>query len=79
VDLISKLLVFRPSGRLSATQALEHPYFIRFHNEEFEPTCLKGINVFLDDNRKFEVRKYREEIYKIIIKRNKEMRRQRIM
>ena len=37
IDLISKLLVFRPSRRLNAVQALSHPFLARFHDPEEEP------------------------------------------
>jgi len=36
LDLIKKLLVFNPKKRLTAKQALEHPYVAAFHNEAAE-------------------------------------------
>eukprot|EP00347_Sterkiella_histriomuscorum_P014899 403359091 len=78
-DFISKLLIFRPSKRMTAVQALNHPYLQRFHNEADEPVCNKDINVPLDDNKKFEVKKYREELYKFIERRSKQLRRERRM
>ena len=35
-----------------------------FHNVNEEPECPKVIVLPCDDNRKFEVKKYREEMYK---------------
>ena len=77
LDMIQKLLLFRPASRLNAEDALRHPYVERFHTDGVEPSCDKDLNIPLDDNRKFEVRKYREEMYKYIEKRNRELRRQR--
>ena len=37
VDLIQKLLVFNPQKRLTAEEALRHPYIRRFHNAADEP------------------------------------------
>jgi len=38
-DLLEKILQFDPSKRLTAAQALEHPYFAPHHVEEMEPQC----------------------------------------
>ena len=37
VDLVSKLLVFSPEKRLTAEEAILHPYVARFHCAEDEP------------------------------------------
>jgi mitogen-activated protein kinase 1/3 len=39
IDLLTKLLVFDPKKRLTAEQALEHPYMQELHDPEDEPVC----------------------------------------
>jgi len=59
---------------MTAYIALEHPFVRRFHNPTTEPSReigKKGIEIPLDDNKRFEIKKYREELYKFIEKRNK--------
>lgn len=50
LDLLKTLLQFNPSKRLTAEQALKHPYVAQFHNPEDEPICSKQINIPIDDN-----------------------------
>ena len=50
IDMIKNLLVFNPNKRLTADQALQHPYVAQFHNPDEEPICTKKINISIDDN-----------------------------
>jgi len=68
IDLLRKLLMFNPDKRITAEQALEHPYLAQFHNPEDEPSCEKAIKIPIDDNKKLSVAAYREELYTSIIK-----------
>ena len=50
LDLLRNLLQFNPTKRLSAEQALKHPYVAQFHNPQEEPICDKKIFIPIDDN-----------------------------
>ena len=39
VDLVSRLLVFDPAKRLTAAEALAHPYFVTVHDTESLANC----------------------------------------
>jgi len=71
LDLLKKLLNFNPSKRITAEQALLHPYVAQFHNEADEPMCTRPIKIPLDDNQKYSVNDYRERLYLEIHKRRK--------
>lgn len=51
-DLMSKLLHFNPNKRISAAEALKHPYVAQFHNEVDEPSAPGIITIPIDDNHK---------------------------
>jgi mitogen-activated protein kinase 15 len=76
IDLLLKLLVFNPNKRLTAEEALKHPYVAEFHNEEEEIVSDHKIEIPLDDNNKFSKEEYRQKLYDIVLKRKIEIRRQ---
>lgn len=74
-DLVSKLLHFNPDKRITAEEALAHPYVSQFHNPEDEPDHPSTITIPIDDNHKYSIEEYRQKLYMEIVKRKKELRR----
>jgi len=68
LDLLAKLLHFNPEKRITAEEALEHPYIEQFHNPDDEPACSRIIQIPINDNKKLSVAAYREELYRTVIK-----------
>lgn len=72
IDMMRQLLTFSPIKRMTAVQALAHPYVSQFHVPEEEIECKKNIVIPIDDNTKLSVSAYRDELYTSIIKVNVE-------
>jgi mitogen-activated protein kinase 15 len=70
--LLQKLLVFNPLKRFTVQQALEHPYVQDFRSLEEEIVIEKPIEVYMDDNKKFTIKEYRDALYNEISKKKKE-------
>lgn len=51
--------MFNPHKRLTAEQALRHPYVAQFHNLADEPVCNRIIVLPISDNTKYTVSEYR--------------------
>jgi len=77
LDLLRKLLMFSPDKRITAEEALEHPYLSQFHVPEEEPSFDGVVQVPLDDNEKMSVAAYREELYNSVIKTGIEVAKQK--
>ena len=75
MDFLMKFLQFNPSKRITADQALKHPYVSQFHQDEDEPCCKKVIDIPLDDH-KYSIKEYRDKLYNDIHKKKKEQRKQ---
>jgi len=75
IDMLQKLLMFNPDKRMTAEEALEHPYVAQFHAPDEEITCEKIINIRIDDDKKLTVAAYRDELYTSIIKVNVETKK----
>uniref|UniRef100_A0A8D0H9X5 mitogen-activated protein kinase n=1 Tax=Sphenodon punctatus TaxID=8508 RepID=A0A8D0H9X5_SPHPU len=63
LDLLKKLLVFNPEKRLTAEEALEHPYVKRFHCSTKEPSLDYDVILPLDDDIQLSVAEYRNKLY----------------
>lgn len=66
VDLLEKLLVLNPHKRLTAEQALEHPYVRAFHKPEREPALDHDVVPTLSDAIQLTVDEYRSKLYEVI-------------
>merc|ERR1719262_1215251 len=68
-------LLFNPNKRVSAQDALRHPYVVQFHSPEDEIDWDRTIRIPIDDNTKLTVQDYRERLYNEVLKKKKEQRR----
>uniref|UniRef100_A0A665U0A3 Protein kinase domain-containing protein n=1 Tax=Echeneis naucrates TaxID=173247 RepID=A0A665U0A3_ECHNA len=66
LDLLRGLLVFNPDKRLTAEQALEHPYVARFHNPAKEPAVNYDVVLPVDDDVQLSVVQYRNKLYEAL-------------
>ncbi|XP_054461930.1 mitogen-activated protein kinase 15 [Anoplopoma fimbria] len=69
LDLLRGLLVFNPDKRLTAEQALQHPYVARFHNPAKEPALNYDVVLTVDDDVQLSVVQYRNQLYEMILER----------
>mmetsp|Transcript_90579 Transcript_90579/g.234914 ORF Transcript_90579/g.234914 Transcript_90579/m.234914 type:complete len:437 (+) Transcript_90579:93-1403(+) len=74
-DLMRQCMQFNPNRRLTAHEALRHPYVVQFHNPEDEFDCERPIHIPIDDNTKLTVTDYRERLYNEVLRKKKEQRR----
>eukprot|EP01025_Chloroclados_australasicus_P044937 TRINITY_DN4896_c0_g1_i3.p1 TRINITY_DN4896_c0_g1~~TRINITY_DN4896_c0_g1_i3.p1 ORF type:complete len:426 (-),score=45.41 TRINITY_DN4896_c0_g1_i3:5138-6415(-) len=75
LDLLGKLLQFNPANRITAEEAIQHPYVRKFHNIADEPVFRSPVKISVDDDTKYSVEEYREMLYTQIINRNNEIKR----
>ncbi|KAG8134142.1 hypothetical protein E2320_011849 [Naja naja] len=65
LDLLKRLLVFNPEKRLTAEEALEHPYVQRFHCAAKEPALNYSVTLPLADDVQLSVAEYRNRVYEV--------------
>ncbi|NXW38108.1 MK15 kinase, partial [Phaetusa simplex] len=69
LDLLKKLLVFNPDKRLTAEEALQHPYVKRFHCPASEPSLDYDVILPLGDDMQLSVAEYRNKLYEMILEK----------
>ncbi|KAM6959187.1 mitogen-activated protein kinase 15 [Aplochiton taeniatus] len=69
IDLLCRLLVFNPDKRLTAEQALQHPYVSRFHNPAKEQSLNYDVILPVDDDVQLSVVQYRNKLYEMILEK----------
>merc|ERR1719235_1864408 len=77
LDLLRLCMDFNPGKRISAKDALRHPYVVQFHNPEDEFDCDRPIRIPIDDNTKLTVQDYRERLYNEVLKKKEQRRSHR--
>ncbi|XP_042868432.1 extracellular signal-regulated kinase 2-like isoform X2 [Penaeus japonicus] len=74
IDLVEKLLVFSPDKRLTAEEALKHPYVARFHNSANEPCLDRAVVPCIRDDVQLSVDIYRNKLYELIASRKSRLK-----
>ncbi|XP_029779118.1 mitogen-activated protein kinase 15 isoform X1 [Suricata suricatta] len=69
LDLLKGLLVFAPDKRLSAAQALQHPYVQRFHCPAREWTMDSTVRLPVLEGAQLSAPEYRSRVYQTILER----------
>uniref|UniRef100_A0A0D9R991 mitogen-activated protein kinase n=1 Tax=Chlorocebus sabaeus TaxID=60711 RepID=A0A0D9R991_CHLSB len=67
LDLLRRLLVFTPDKRLSATQALQHPYVQRFHCPSDEWARKVHVQLRAREGVQLSAPEYRSRVYQMIL------------
>jgi mitogen-activated protein kinase 15 len=63
IDLVTRMLQFNPSKRPTVDKILRHPYLAQFHNPREEYDSPKIIYPPVSDNKKLNMKQYRQLIY----------------
>ncbi|XP_040481500.1 mitogen-activated protein kinase 15 [Ursus maritimus] len=69
LDLLRRLLVFAPDKRLSAAQALQHPYVQRFHCPAREWALDSAVQLPVLEGVQLSAPEYRSRIYQMVLER----------
>jgi mitogen-activated protein kinase 15 len=75
LDILRLMLQFNPNKRLTAEDALKHPFVAQFHNPDEETVCEREIKIAIDDDHKYSIADYRNQLYQDIVAKKKENRR----
>ncbi|CAD8212633.1 unnamed protein product [Paramecium octaurelia] len=71
IDFIRKTLLYNPFKRMTVEQALNHPYVKEFKGTEDEISRDSAIETQMDDNHKYSVKEYRDNLYAHINQKRK--------
>lgn len=71
IDLLGRMLRFNPLERITAEEALQHPYVVRFTKERLQPVAPGPILVSLPDDERYSVSEYRAQLYKELLARRR--------
>lgn len=77
LDLLNKCLQFNPQKRITCEEALAHPFLSEFHDPADEYVCDRTITISIDDNHKYSISDYRNQLYEDIVAKKKEQRKKR--
>ncbi|XP_052016790.1 mitogen-activated protein kinase 15 [Apodemus sylvaticus] len=69
LDLLKRLLAFAPDKRLSAEQALQHPYLQKFHCPDREWTRGSDVRLPVHEGDQLSAPEYRNRLYQMILER----------
>ena len=61
--MLQKLLVYDPQKRITVEKALKHPYLQEFSNSSDEISYIGEINLELNDDKNYEINRYRDILY----------------
>lgn len=75
LDLLKKCLTFNPEKRITAVEAIDHPFVAQFNQPDSKILCEKPIKICIDDNVKYSIADYRNQLYQQILDKKKEVRR----
>ncbi|CCW67068.1 unnamed protein product [Phytomonas sp. Hart1] len=76
LDLVQRLICFNLNERVTAAQALEHPYVAPFHCPKEEIAAAEPIIISLPDDTRFTLQEYREKLYEEIARMRRGARRE---
>jgi mitogen-activated protein kinase 15 len=78
IDLVRRLVAFNPANRMTAEEALEHPFVAQFHAPSKEVVAARMVTMALSDAEPHSIRDYRNQIYReAVVSPDAEKRRAR--